>query len=235
MSKFLTIKECIDKIQDKCITEEDVLILNYLKNMQKHIIPDTFPKIFTDDYYNYMHSISLPHSIISGVCLTITSESCYPALAWDWIKELADIIGNKTVLSVCSGLGALEKCLKDCSVNIIATDLFLCMQDNYIFEDRMSWMDIEKIDAVDAISKYGKDINYLLLSWSPYRNTIDYDCLMKLRETNPNARIICITEEYGGCVGSDQFYEEAEEVVDSINQITIPQWYGIHDGLYVYK
>ena len=73
------------------------------------------------------------------------------------IKEFAD----ETILEIGSGTGLYAKLLQNNGVNVIATDN---LEGNYKEWYEKTWVDIEKIDAVEAVKKY-KDINSLMIVW----------------------------------------------------------------------
>lgn len=145
-----------------------------------------------------------------------------------FIKALANFIGDSKVLEVFAGSGLLTSQLKDAGVDIRATDNF-------------SWNietdNVENIDAVEAVKKYS-DVDYILMSWQPYDKSHDYEMVQALKKYNPEARIINITEGYGGCIGSTAFYEAVEAVEnDKFYDVTssYERWKGVHDYPYLFK
>ena len=124
-----------------------------------------------------------------------------------------------------SGCGALSKSLRDFGIDIIATD-------NFSLKDKWQniWCEIENIDAVDAINKY-KDRDILIASWMPYNEEIDYKCLERMREVNPNMKMLIIGEIYGA-TNSEKFWKEAniidEPIINELNGL-YHKWMFIHD------
>ena len=149
----------------------------------------------------------------------------FAVLEKNWLKVLADWIGKRKVLEVMSGCGALSKSLRDFGIDIIATD-------NFSLEDKWQniWCEIENIDAVDAINKY-KDRDILIASWMPYNEEIDYKCLERMREVNPNMKMLIIGEIYGA-TNSEKFWKEAniidEPIINELN-VLYHRWMFIHD------
>lgn len=73
------------------------------------------------------------------------------------------------------------------------------------------------------------------MSWC-YMDDTGYKCLKKMREVNPNCKMLYIGEWQGGCTGNDEFFESLVEICDeSFEKIAakLPQWSGIHDRLYL--
>lgn len=91
-----------------------------------------------------------------------------------------------------SGKGTLSYVLKQEGVNIKATDDFSWSK----FTSMNTWCDIEQIDAIEAIEKYGKDMDYIIMSWC-YMDNTGYKCLKKMREINPNCKMLYIGECQG--------------------------------------
>ena len=92
---------------------------------------------------------------------------------------------------------------------------------------RKQWYPVFKTDAVQAVETY--DRPGLLLCWPSYSESWAYDALLKFR----GKYVVYVGEGYGGCTADDKFHQELnnwEEVLD----IAIPQWWGLHDRLWVY-
>jgi hypothetical protein len=71
----------------------------------------------------------------------------------------------------------------------------------------------------------------LLLIWPPYDTSMARECLEHFR-----GRYLCyIGEGYGGCTGCDTFHDMLDNLFEEIQCISIPQWSGMHDRLYIFK
>lgn len=153
----------------------------------------------------------------------------FAVLEKDWLEVLANWIGKRKVLEVMSGCGALTKALQDFCIDIRGTD-------NFELKDKWQniWCEIENIDAVNAIEKY-KDRDLLIMSWAPYDKDIDYKCLEKMRQVNPNMKMLIIGEMYGA-TGSEKFWKEAnildEAIIDKLNNM-YHRWMFIHDRFFL--
>lgn len=99
------------------------------------------------------------------------------------------------------------------------------------------WTSVEQIGAVEAIQKYGKEVELVLCSW-PYTDDACYHSLMSMREINPTAMMIYIGEGAGGCTVDEKFFETAIVVPDSEFQNAVREYrsaYCIHDRLVLIK
>jgi len=73
----------------------------------------------------------------------------------------------------------------------------------------------------------------LFLCWPPYDTSFAADCLKAYLGNT----IIFVGEGRGGCTGDDEFFEmlDGKVWVESGETVRIPQWYGIHDYMFVYR
>ena len=126
--------------------EEVNKIIEMIKNKK---IPDSYPESLLSRYDRnrqlWMRDIVINHM-------------GYALIANDWIVPLSLWIGDRKCLEVMSGSGALAYALRKQNVKIIPTDNF-SGDDNFHYfwkEDGMMWLEVEKIDAVSAVKKYGR-------------------------------------------------------------------------------
>lgn len=197
-------------------------IFNQLKNK---IIPEKYPSHLTKG----VDSFAYRREIIELVG--------FPLISYQWIKPLAKWIGNKKCLEVMSGCGSLSYALKREGVDIISTDDFSWEGQGEWNKTKKYWTEIENIDAVESVKKYGKDIDIIIMSWA-FMDNIAYQVLQTMREINPECVIIYIGEGHGGCTADNDFYKSIIEVEDKefyeINGL-YQQWMGIHDCLWLVK
>lgn len=202
-----------------------------IKNLEKKIIPYEYPAEVQRkfDIEAFMHR----EKVISIQGFSLLTEQ--------WVSLFATWIGNRKCLEVMSGCGSLAYALKNKGIDIIATDNNSWCKNikskiNWIATDNV-WCDIEEIDCVEAIEKYGSEIDIIIISWA-YMDSNSYKCLLKMREKNPNAVMVYIGEGYGGCTGNDDFYDAIEVVedqnIDAINEV-YPTWFGIYDRIWLVK
>jgi len=117
-------------------------------------------------------------------------------------RELkAEIGADAVVLDPMAGKGYGVKALREVGIKSIATD------DN-------SWdisEQVENLDALASVRKYGKDSTHVLLSWPPNNDDIDLKVLELCRSEFPHLTVINIGESKG-CTGSYEFWDNEERV-----------------------
>lgn len=176
------------------------------------------------------------------------NDGMFAYVTWRWINPLAEWIGDKKCLEIMAGRGWISLALKARGVDVIATDDFSWPE----FDQRLpkgvtgtgigTWLDVvtnvEKIDAVAAIEKYGANVDFVIMSWPPLGDTIAAGCMQTLGRVNPKARVIYIGERCGGCTADDTFFDYFKELDDKKfwNCAKMYQsWYAIHDHLMLGK
>ena len=137
-------------------------------------------------------------------------------VAKDWVKIISKLIGTRGTrcLEVMAGTGLLSKALIDCGVNMITTDN-LSWENEHQYAWKQHWCDIEQLDAVSSIKKYGKNVNYIIMSF-PYMDETATYCLHTMRKVNPQCKLIFIGEGVGGCTASDSFFAQAKKIENEI-------------------
>lgn len=156
----------------------------------------------------------------------------FPLYAEDWVKPLAKWIGDRPCLEIMAGTGFFSYALSLYGCKVIATDDF-----SWKPKFQNIFYQIENLDCIEAIKKYGKNVKFILCSW-PYMDDNAYNCLMLMREINPKCRMIYIGEDWGGCTASDKFFD-AIQVLDlkGFNEAVMDyrRWQGIHDFISLIK
>lgn len=155
-------------------------------------------------------------------------------VSWRWINPLVKWLGDKRCLEVMAGRGWLSKGLREKGKELIATD-------DYSWHRVENWQgnvtDVEELDAVLSVEKYGKDIDILIMSW-PYTDNVAYQVIKKLHEINPDATVLFIGERWG-CTGDDMFHEHFdiindEQFYDKVASF-YQSWNGFHDKMFLGK
>jgi predicted nicotinamide N-methyase len=175
----------------------------------------------------YKEAYSIPHRLrdayipFMGFCL----------LNKKYLDELSNFLKDKKVLEVMAGNGILSTLLKERGVNIISTDIAPGDGNSYelinVFDK-----DIETLDAVSAIRKYGKDMDYVIMSWPPYDEPYATEVMQAIKEVNDNIIVIYIGETEGGCTADYRFFEMVDLIIDEkfkSVQREYSSWSFIHD------
>ena len=128
------------------------------------------------------------------------------------------------------GSGALSFALQSCGVQIRATDNYSWEGQNAMWFQQ-PWIEIEKIDCVEAIQKYGVETEILICSW-PYTDDSCCKALLAMRKINPNMKMIYIGEKNEAVTASEDFFGSIEEIDDPSFYNTIKNFrsaYCLHD------
>jgi predicted nicotinamide N-methyase len=147
-----------------------------------------------------------------------------------YIDALSNFLAGKKVLEVMSGSGLLSMLLKEKGIDIIATDISPGYENDYHFA--VFNPDIEKLDAIAAVEKYGKDVDYVIMSWPPYNDPIAAEVMKKIKEVNNNINVIYIGEGPDGCTADQTFFDIVDGVYsESFEKVqhTYSNWSMIHD------
>lgn len=221
MSPFLSKK----RVEEISFKEKKEIIKKLINDLQNNIIPYEYPSFILQDSAFFM----LRDKIIKEQGFALVCEK--------WIKPLAEWIGDRKCLEVMSGTGALSYALKEQGINIIATDDFSWNGIASWNNEKKYFTNVEKIDCIEAIRKYGKDIDIVIMSWA-YMDDCAYKTLLEMRKVNPNAVMLVIGESQGGCTADDNFFEAIHRVEDEkiyyIDSL-YDTWFGLHDHLMLVK
>lgn len=157
-------------------------------------------------------------------------EGMWALVTWKWLRPFAEWINGRKVLEVMSGRGWISKGLRELGVDVIATDNF---SSHMHWNGKGTVTDVEEIDSLLAVEKYGKNIDILLMAWAPYNDPIAYNVAKKLYEVNPDTIIVFIGESWGGCTANDEFFDSTETIDDPVFEDTVSDnyeaWFSVND------
>ena len=197
-----------------------------LKQLENKEIPESYPKEIS--HFDAMMMFTKNPNLTRNHFISISS---FALISKDWIKELTPLLRNKKCLEIMAGSGMLAKALFDEGIDIIATD-----SKEWQYND--VWFDIESLDAISAIKKYGKDMDYIICSWIPYASNIGTQVIQLMRNINPNLKMIYIGEPAGGCCADYSFYDIVEYIendyIENANK-KFKRWSGLYDKIYLIK
>ena len=190
----------------------------------KREIPETWDDSVTNITYMNLQTL-------------FTNGSGFSLVSSDWVNMLnASIIKNRPCFEVMAGSGMLSRALQNLGVDCAATDINDWANLKSYEEWKRPFTEIEELDCIKAVEKYGKDRDFLIMSWPPYLNDIAYKTLVQYKDINPKGKIIYIGEDYGGCTATDEFFDEMEKyevhTPEEVNNL-YKSWFGIHDRIYV--
>lgn len=90
------------------------------------------------------------------------------------------------------------------------------------------WTDVRYGTTMSA-SAHGD--RALLLCWPPFETKMASDAL----RAYPGDIVCYIGESAGGCTADDAFYARLEREWTEIATLHLPQWYGVHDNLHIFR
>lgn len=201
-------------------------------------IPDEMPKYTSD---NFLERIT--NRDLLGTTKELILKDAYNKfgmfgfVSWRWINPLAEWINGRKCLEIMAGRGWLSHALQIKGVDIIATDDFSW----HAKEEFSTWKDtvttVEKLNAVDAITKYGQGVDIMLVSW-PYIDKTAFHSLKKLYEVNPNTLFIFIGEWNTSVCANKDFFNSYQLIEDPHFQRVsryYQSWACMNDRMYLGK
>lgn len=234
MNQLISVLNEVIKQKKKLRIDEDL----FIEYSVPHEIPEKMPKIIQPRRSMF----DLPNFSVGDFLKEYKMREAYIEIgmfgfiSWNWISPFSKWVGTRKCLEVMSGRGWFSKALRDKEINVTCTDDFSWAEDKYL-----SWQDsvteVEKLDAVDAVEKYGTKIEILLMSWADTSNTA-YKVIKRLHEVNPKALVVFIGEGMGGCTANNNFFNHFDEIDDETfiqASSKYEQWYGIKDRLFLGK
>ena len=89
-------------------------------------------------------------------------------LAYAKLKLDKSVISEISILDLGCGLGSFASALREMGVKVIPIDNKSRDGFNFTFD---AWIDdIIEMDMIDAIHKYGNDVDFIVLSWPDYNS-----------------------------------------------------------------
>ena len=166
----------------------------------------------------------------------------FPLMTQEVAADMAKFFSGKTVLEVCAGSGYVAKCVKD----VAGDDVTFICTDNLDWENnsqediygawRNHYIDIEALDALEAIDKYGDQADYVMVSWPEYQSPLAKQILEKCLEKK--LPLVYIGEDWGGCTGDDSFFELVDEKCEMLKETITTNYLpfeGIHDRIWLIR
>ncbi len=126
-----------------------------------------------------------------------------------FIAALSDYLANQPVLEIMAGNGYISRGLRQHNPHqqVIATDSKAWVTENETGKHPVTT--IEKLDALAAIKKYGNQVKFVIMSWSPDKVEIDWQVLRLIRRQYPQLQLLVIGEK-NGATNSPRFWQEAK-------------------------
>jgi len=143
-------------------------------------------------------------------------------------EAIEEIIKYSPIIECGAGTGYWASLISKMGGDIVAFDLYPTSEGKNYYAHTNQFYQV-KLGSHEKIREYPN--HTLMLSWCPYDNDMGYDHINNYSGTS----LILIGEEKGGCCGNDKMFELIEDRFYLTKKIPIPQWYGIHDILKIYR
>lgn len=140
------------------------------------------------------------------------------------------IAGFGPVVEIGAGTGYWATMLRNLGCDVVAYDLLGEAFDKWFPTGQFG--DVEQGGVEKAADHADRT---LLLVWPPYAEAMALDALTAYRNAG-GRRLVYVGEGYGGCTADDEFHAAIEGPDwTETHELTIPQWVGINDRLWVYE
>lgn len=147
-------------------------------------------------------------------------------------EALAAIAAHGPIVELGAGLGYWASLLLAREVDIFCLDQHPAgpgSKNTYAFKHSEPFVNVRQ--GSFEVLKDGFKAATLLLIWPDYSSSFADDCLTAYRGDT----VIYVGEGVHGCTGDDTFHARLEFDWHEIQSVAIPQWWGIHDYLRVFK
>lgn len=110
-------------------------------------------------------------------------------------NALSHYLKGAPVLEVMAGNGYISKGLRNSNPHemIYTTDSLDWVKENETGKHPVT--NVEKLSALDALEKYGHDVDYVIMSWAPDKGEQDWELLQHLRADYPELKLLVIGEK----------------------------------------
>jgi hypothetical protein len=142
-------------------------------------------------------------------------------------EALAAVAELSPIVEVGAGSGYWAKLLRERGAKVAAYD----RQPYPLFNSQISysWVAMTKGGPQTALRDHPE--RTLLLCWPSY----ELDWAAQALELHRGEHMVYVGEGPGGCTANDRFHELLDAFYEEIRSIRIPQWFGLHDGLTIYR
>jgi hypothetical protein len=128
-----------------------------------------------------------------------------------FVSDLSKYIAGRNTLEVMAGNGYISSGLRNLNrgQTIFTTDNQAWRSENETGNHPVT--QIEKLDALSAFEKYKSQIDFVIMSWSPDKLTIDWQLLQAIHDSKLDITLITIGEQ-DGATGSHEFWSNAHYI-----------------------
>lgn len=124
-------------------------------------------------------------------------------------NALSHYLNGAPVLEVMAGNGYISKGLRNSNPHetIYTTDNQAWVQENETGKHPVT--KVEKLSAMDAVDKYGREVEYVIMSWAPDKGEQDWQLLQHIRLNYPDLKLLVVGEK-NGATNSPAFWQHAQ-------------------------
>jgi hypothetical protein len=193
----------------------------FLENIRSKKLNDTIDNDLLDSFNSFL---------IRSEALNLSG---FPIYTREWMEPLSKVFKCKTVLEVMAGCGAFSYYMKNIyNIECICTGLDIT---RYASKIGGKWLDVEQIDASDAIEKYKDVVDFVFMSWPDLSSPSAINVVNTLKKVDMDIKLIYIGEGHGGCTASDDFFDNVSlSPIPNVSE-KYKSWGGIHDEIYFVK
>lgn len=169
-------------------------------------------------------------SVSSTLRLFMAREGMVRRYAWaiPTAEAIAAIAKLSPIVEVGAGSGYWTSLLREQGATVEPFDKHPDPSDNSNISHR--WLAVQHGTPAEALTG-GRERWTLFLCWPSYEGSWAAEAL----ELHTGAHVCYIGEGPGGCTADDRFFELLEERYEQVDEVSIPQWYGIHDSLSIWQ
>lgn len=150
---------------------------------------------------------------------------------FSWAIPTPDVIQRVSeyspLVEIGAGTGYWASLLAVSGTRVMCFDKYLGDENPY--KHTKSWYPVYGGDET-VLQKFSPSVN-LFLCWPPYDEPMAANCLKQFK----GRYVVYIGESSGGCNASDEFFDLLNNEWLELASLDIPQWWGIHDYVWIYK
>lgn len=220
---------------DKVITELNQFY-NCIYSLTKHQIPDFYPHLITGYYGEICHTFKLFQNDNNPREDIIWFGNNY-LIEKDVIQNLAKYMNGGNCLEIMCDNGMIGTGLSMNGIPTIKTTEYPndCINSWGTNEDP-----VIEMDPFDAITKYGKDVSYIICAHS-FLNNDDYKLFTRMRYVNPDCTMILISDQLSYNFQNyirNHFHQDNVEYNENLyinNWGKFPPYIGSYEGKNYYR
>lgn len=138
------------------------------------------------------------------------------------------MIPGRPLYDLMAGSGFVAKILNKHGIRTISSDIGGITNKNMYSHEPLH-DDIEEIDALEKVKQFNDPVN-VLLSWVPWKSTLDYQIAKALPS---KSKLFVVGEPKTGMTGSVTFWDYVDSAYKKLDQLGLKQWEDIVDTIWV--